>query len=148
VEHELVNLRKTVQNGEEELQRCHHNIVNAERQLKAIEAAQGDKLRAYGQNMVSVVKSIQELASRNRWRGITPIGPCGMYIDAPDFAFGTHHRIDCDFIGIHMTCKEVEFTKVIQAILNKDLTSFICTDFQDAKLVREVLRKFRRYVPA
>jgi chromosome segregation ATPase len=79
------------------------------------------KFRAYPSNMESLVQDIQTAEGRGTWRGATPVGPMGMFIEVVENRYGN----------------------VIESLLNNTVNCFCVDNDADAIVMRRMIDKQR-----
>jgi chromosome segregation ATPase len=79
------------------------------------------KFRAYPGNMESLVMDIQAAERRGTWRGASPIGPMGMFIEVTDTRYGN----------------------VIESLLNNTVNCFCVDNDADLNGLRRMIEKHR-----
>lgn len=94
------------------------SITNDEANLAAAQAAETNKLRAYGQTLPEAMEEINVTANKFKYR---PVGPIGAYV----------------------TLKDQKWALPLSAIIGSNLASFITTSHEDRVMLQAILRKYK-----
>lgn len=100
------------------------DIQSQDTALRQLESARSDRLLAYGNAMVKLVKAINE--NRSRWTGELPRGPIGLYI------------------SVRREYKE--FAYVVEERLKNLLTSFVVDNIEDQKKLQNLANQMNAWI--
>jgi len=103
---------------------CQQRYNQKRHQLEQMRRAQGNKLNAFGDRMPALIQEINE-----------------------SFKLGKFHRRPVGPVGLFVELKDQNWAKPIEALIGKELDSFIVKDQHDHDLLRIMMRKYGLYCP-
>ena len=127
IETTLTNLRQDLSNANRQYSDASHEFENKkkededlQRRYQTCKSQIRDPLTQFGQNIQQVLDTIKV----QQWKGAMPIGPLGMYVTLEDLNYG----------------------EVLRQHVGGVLLSFAVTDARDIRTLKEILKKYRKWV--
>lgn len=96
------------------------NVRNRAQELRGV---QNEYMLAYGPQMQSLLRAINEEARKGNWRE-NPVGP----------------------LGQHITLLKQDWSLIIETILGNGLSGFVVTNYDDQRLLRTLMNQLRWYI--
>ncbi|KAJ1554177.1 Structural maintenance of chromosomes protein 6, partial [Cladochytrium tenue] len=125
LEESLQQSRAQLQQLREEEARCASGVAGEEAAIQNLETSRTNRLSAFGRRMPDLVRAIEDCSRRRGWSGSQPRGP----------------------IGIFLTVRQREFTRVIENILGGVLNSFVVDNHADRRTLEGIMASVQCHSP-
>jgi len=111
-----------IQEIKHEIESCERNIQNCNTSIDNLRKSSNDQIFRYGKQMANLFRDIEIYFQKGRFN-LKPIGPIGMYIKS----------------------RNDEYSLAIEQCIGSFLSSFICANYQDEKVLQELAIKHFGY---
>ncbi len=111
-----------IQEKKHEIKSCERNIQECKTNIDNLRKSSNDQIFRYGQQMANLFRDIEIYFQKGRFN-LKPIGPIGMYIKP----------------------RNDEYSLAIEQCIGGYLSSFICANYQDEKVLQELAIKHYGY---
>ncbi|KAJ3094007.1 Structural maintenance of chromosomes protein 6, partial [Phlyctochytrium planicorne] len=100
------------------IEQARDDVDSRRRILTDMQRGQSDQFAAFPNGTANVVRAIDQMAARNGWKGIKPIGP----------------------IGLYCKLRKKEYSRVIESVVGGNLNAFIVTDSGDLDRMKRIFK--------
>ena len=118
---EIDRISKVLNNRNFEMNQIDRNIETIRGEIKTFRNSSKDKIYKFGDFMNELCNEVKRLTNERKFK-VMPLGPIGMFVELVDF----------------------KWALAIEQCIGASITSFICANYEDEKLMHQLIARFVR----